>query len=116
MWKSSRTACASSIINEGGRMSTRRYFIGTGGLVLASLVVPRPLRAANVIEIRMRNDASRVKSWYEPVGLHIMPGQTVRWILDMDVHSAAAYHPKNGMHSMRIPEHAEPWDSGLMTT
>jgi plastocyanin len=101
---------------EGGRMLTRRHFIGAGGLVLAELTLPRPLRAANVIEVHMRNDASRVKSWFEPVGIHIMPGQTVRWILDMDVHSAAAYHPKNGMHSLRIPEHAIPWDSGLMTS
>jgi len=97
-------------------MLTRRCFLTTGGLALAGLTLPRPSRAANLIEIHMSNNASRVKAWFEPVGLHIMPGQTVRWILDLDVHSTAAYHPKNASHSLRIPEQAAPWDSGLMTT
>ena len=97
-------------------MLTRRRFITTGGLALADLALPRLSRAADLIEVHMSNNASRVKAWFEPVGLHIKPGQTVRWILDMDVHSTAAYHPKNAMHSLRIPEEATPWDSGLMTT
>ena len=99
-------------------MLSRRCFLkGAGtGVVLAGLAVPRWSSAADVIEIHMKNDASRVKSWYDPVGLHIKPGQTIRWINDMDVHSAAAYHPKNAKHSLRIPEQATPWDSGLMTT
>ena len=96
-------------------MLTRRRFITTGGLTLAGLALPRRSRAADLIEIHMSNNASRVKAWFEPVGLHITPGQTVRWILDTDVHSTAAYHPKNAMHSLRIPDQAPPWDSGLMT-
>jgi plastocyanin len=97
-------------------MLTRRDFIAAGGLAIAGFAGPRVSRAAGIIEIHMRNDASRVKSWFDPVGVHIMPGQTVRWILDMDVHSSAAYHPKNAMHSLRIPEHATPWDSRLLIT
>jgi plastocyanin len=97
-------------------MLTRRTFVAGSGLALACLIAPRPVRAAGVIEIHMKNDASRVKDWFDPVGLHIMPGQTVRWILDEDVHATAAFHPKNAMHSLRIPEGATPWDSGLMTT
>jgi len=97
-------------------MLTRRRFMLAGGLAVTALTVPHRSLAAEVIEVRMRNDASRVKSWFEPVGLRIKPGQTIRWILDMDVHSSAAYHPKNAMHSLRIPESAAPWDSGLMTT
>ena len=97
-------------------MLTRRRFISTGGLTLAGLALPRRSRAADLIEIHMSNNASRVKAWFEPVGLHIMPGQTVRWILDTDVHSTAAYHPKNAMHSLRIPDQATPWDSGILTT
>ncbi len=97
-------------------MLTRRELIAAGGFALAGLAAPRWARAAGVIEIHMRNNASRVKAWFDPVGLYILPGQTVRWILDMDVHATAAYHPKNAMHSLRIPEGAMPWDSGLMTT
>ncbi|HYB42035.1 MAG TPA: plastocyanin/azurin family copper-binding protein [Candidatus Methylomirabilis sp.] len=96
-------------------MLTRRRFMTGSGLALAVLAMPRRAAAAAVIEIRMQNDASRVKSWYDPVGLLIAPGDTVRWILDMDVHSATAYHPKNANHSLRIPEGAAPWDSGIMS-
>jgi plastocyanin len=95
-------------------MMTRRGFLGAGMVGLLGTVGPRRARAADVFEIHMRNDASRVKSWFDPVGVYLKPGQTVRWILDMDVHSSAAYHPKNGRHSLRIPEDAKPWDSGLM--
>ncbi len=97
-------------------MLTRRSFVAGSGLALACLITPAPVRAAGVIEIHMKNDTSRVKDWFDPVGLLIMPGQTVRWILDDDVHATAAFHPKNAMHSLRIPESATPWDSGLMTT
>jgi len=97
-------------------MLTRRALVAGSGLALAGFLAPRPLRAAGVIEIRMKNNATRVKDWYDPVGIHIMPGETLRWILDEDVHAAAAYHPKNAMHSLRIPESATPWDSGLMST
>jgi len=97
-------------------MLTRRYFVTAAGLVFAGLVRPGPSLAAAPIEIRMRNNATRDKSWYDPVGLHIEPGQSVRWILETDVHSAAAYHPKNANHSLRIPPEATPWDSGLKTT
>ena len=97
-------------------MVTRRSFLTAGGLAMTALALSRRARAAEVLEIRMKNDASRVKAWFDPIGVHLKPGQTVRWILEEDVHATAAYHPRNGMHSLRIPEHATPWDSGLMTT
>ena len=96
-------------------MLTRRGFLVGGGCAITAFALPRDVSATGILEIHMRNDASRVKAWFEPIGAHIMPGQTVRWILDEDVHTTAAYHPKNAMHSLRIPEHATPWDSGLMT-
>jgi plastocyanin len=97
-------------------MVTRRGFLAAGGLAVTALTLPRGASAAGIVEVHMKNDASRVKAWFDPIGVHIMPGQTVRWILEGDVHATAAYHPKNAMHSLRIPEHATPWDSGLMTT
>jgi plastocyanin len=96
-------------------MIRRREFLEIGGLALAALVAPRAAHAAAPVVIHMENDASRVHAWFDPVGVFIRPGQTVRWILDADVHATAAYHPKNAKHSLRIPEAATPWDSGLMT-
>lgn len=30
------------------------------------------------------------------------------------MHTTTAYHPKNDLHSLRIPERAEPWDSRFL--
>ncbi|RDI51384.1 copper binding plastocyanin/azurin family protein [Microvirga subterranea] len=59
-------------------------------------------------------DGSQV--WFDPVGLHVEPGQTIRWInLDPgNSHTATAYHPKNFERPRRIPEGAEPWDSDYL--
>lgn len=59
-------------------------------------------------------DGSHV--WFDPVGLHIEPGQTVRWVnLDPgNSHTATAYHPNNFERPRRIPEGAEPWDSDYL--
>lgn len=43
--------------------------------------------------------------YFEPIGLHVQPGDTVTWILDSGTHSSTAYED-------RIPEGAEAWDSG----
>lgn len=54
------------------------------------------------------------KVGFDPIGLHVESGQTVRWILDSNVHTTTAYHPKNDKHSLRIPEAAIPWDSDYL--
>lgn len=51
---------------------------------------------------------------FDPIGLWVPMGQTVRWVVHQDVHTTTAYHPKNDHHSLRIPEGAEPWDSGFL--
>ena len=94
-------------------MVTRRSFLTAGGLALAGLGAPRVVRAAPV-EVQMRATARGEAVWFDPIGLWIAPGQTVRWILHHDVHTTSAYHPKNDQHSLRIPEAAEPWDSGFL--
>lgn len=110
-------------------MTTRREFLQAGGLALAGLAAPvldaripggRLLRSiaaaapARAVEIRMRSDALGSRVWFDPVGLRVTPGTTVRWVLEANVHSATAYHPANGFAS-RIPSGAEPWNSGMLT-
>ena len=48
------------------------------------------------------------------MGSLVQPGQTVRWIVAENVHTTTAYHPRNEGHPLRIPEGAEPWDSGFL--
>jgi plastocyanin len=64
--------------------------------------------------IAMRSDALGARVWFDPVGLYVPPGTTVRWIVRDNVHTSTAYHPSNDRHSLRIPEGALPWDSGYL--
>ncbi len=62
----------------------------------------------------MRSDPLGSRVWFDPVGLYVEPGTTVRWIVRDNVHTTTAYHPRNDNHSLRIPKHALPWDSGFL--
>lgn len=68
----------------------------------------------DVVEIHMKSDELGSEVWFDPIGVYIEPGQTVRWIVDENVHTTTAYHPKNNNHSLRIPRDATPWDSGYL--
>jgi plastocyanin len=95
---------------------TRRAFLQAGGLALAGLAFPRGGRAGGVVEITMRSDPTGADVWFEPAGILVQPGQTVRWVMRSpgNPHTTTAYHPRNTSHSLRIPEGAEPWDSGFL--
>jgi len=95
---------------------TRRAFLQAGGLALAGLAVPRRGAGGAVVEIAMQSDATGADVWFEPAGILIQPGQTVRWVMRSpgNPHTATAYHPRNADHALRIPERAEPWDSGFL--
>ena len=95
----------------------RRQILVIGGGLLAGLSLPRLAVAdAEPVEIRMQGDADGSHVWFDPAGLRIEPGQTIRWInLDPgNSHTATAYHPKNFGRPLRIPEGAEPWNSDYL--
>ena len=93
-------------------MITRRSLMRGGGALAAALLIPRSITAAeDVVVIEMRSDPHGSHVSFDPIGVLIRPGQTVRWVCRSNVHTATAYHPKNSGHSLRIPEGAEPWDS-----
>src|ERR1700758_3529131 len=103
-------------------MLTRREFLKAGGVALAGLAVPSAARIAvphtshvsQIVKIYMKSDPQGSEVWFDPIGVHIEPGQTVRWIVMENVHTTTAYHPKNDMHSLRIPKDATPWNSGFL--
>lgn len=94
---------------------TRRRALKVGGVSLATLLLGRPhgVGAAAVAEIRMQGRADGSHVWFDPVGIHIQSGQTVRWTnLDPgNSHTTTAYHPKFFDRPLRIPVDAEPWNS-----
>ena len=66
-----------------------------------------------VYEVRMVTDGSEY--YFDPIGLHVEPGDTVRWVIESGAHSATAYAVDNGgATERRIPEGAEAWDSGTL--
>lgn len=71
---------------------------------------------ADVVEIRIHGSPDGSHAWFDPVGVLVQPGQTVRWI-NLDPvyrHTATAYHPKNSNHSLGMPKEAEPWNSDYL--
>lgn len=64
--------------------------------------------------IEMCSDPLGSRAWFDPIGLFIESGVTVRWILRETVHTTTASHPRNDDHLRRIPERAQPWDSGFL--
>jgi plastocyanin len=92
-------------------ISSRALFAASALLAGVLIATPAP---ATTFEVRavMSKDGSEV--YFNPVGLRIEPGDTVRWIQVNGYHSVTAYHPANGDHELRIPERAKPWDSGML--
>lgn len=103
-------------------MPSRREFLRVGGVLVAGLFMTNRTPASptvqsdggSIVEIRMKSDIMGSHVWFDPVGILIKPGQTVRWVCIENVHTVTAYHPSNGKHSLRIPEKAAPWDSGFI--
>lgn len=93
----------------------KNFWIGL--LAGLALQIPMPSIAAatgKVVEVRLMMSADGTRVYFDPIGIHIQPGDTVRWIQVGNYHSVAAYHPANGNHELRVPENAKPWDSDIL--
>jgi plastocyanin len=68
------------------------------------------------VDIAMSGNKDGSRVWFEPVGLLIPPGQTVRWTNKDpgNAHTSTAYHPDNEDHPLRIPGGAESWNSDYL--
>ena len=98
------------------RQVDRRDFIkaaGIGSLILGSADQVFS-QSSDIPEIRIRSSYPQSLWYYNPVGLYIKPGQTVRWICTKWGASVTAFHPENDNRELRIPENAQPFDSGIL--
>lgn len=81
----------------------RREFLGTvggGAVVGTGLVAPARGQETPVVEAG--------NTYYDPIGLHVSPGTTVRFEITSGSHSATAYDD-------RVPTEATPFDSGVLS-
>ena len=88
------------------------------GLVVACLTASAVLVAATTaiaatVDVTLVQTAEG-KTYFDPAGIHIAPGDTVRWVQISGFHSITAYHPGNDNHELRIPKSAERWDSDIL--
>jgi plastocyanin len=97
-------------------MLARRSVLGAAAGLLAGAARfgVRADEPAAVIEVHMRSEPQGQTVGFNPIGVLLQPGQTVRWICDANVHTAASYSPANDDHSLRIPENAQPWASDYL--
>lgn len=69
--------------------------------------------AAPVVEIGMYTEGGQLH-YFDPVGVWMEPGTTIRFVLRSSVHTATAYHPRVSSLN-RVPEGAQAWDSGMLS-
>ncbi|WP_269933355.1 plastocyanin/azurin family copper-binding protein [Aminobacter sp. HY435] len=95
---------------------TRRRLIEAGGGIFLAALLPRNASAAETIEVEMRGKDDGAHVWFDPLGIHIRPGQTIRWTNrdPGNSHTVTAYHPDVFDRPLRIPQHAKPWDSDYL--
>lgn len=82
--------------------SRRRFLRLLGTSAVASVGVSQIVDAKSTPVIRMGD------FYFDPIGLNIDPGTTVRFEIAAGTHSATAY-------SDRIPSGAPPFDSGILS-
>jgi len=79
---------------------------------MKSLVLGQPASGAANHAVSLRVTGGNFV--FDPVALRINPGDTITWFQIVDFHSTTAFHPTNNNHQLRIPQGAEPWDSGIL--
>jgi plastocyanin len=90
----------------------RRHLLHLGGVWAIAPAVGS--QAHQPVTIRMRSDTEGSHVGFDPVGLLIQPGRTVRFLCETNYHTTSAYHPANANHSLRIPRNAQPWSSDVL--
>ena len=71
---------------------------------------------SDIVEITMHGNTDGSVVWFDPLGVLVRPGQTVRWTNrdPGNSHTSTAYHPMNDGHPLRIPPGAQPWNSDYL--
>jgi plastocyanin len=91
--------------------TTRRLLVACLTGVVVSAAAATAIAATVEVRLLQTPDGN---AYFDPAGIHIAPGDTVRWVQISGFHSITAYHPRNDNHELRIPESAEPWDSDIL--
>ena len=98
-------------------MPTRRHLLQAGGGLVAALAFP-PLAvgASRTVEISMQGRDNGAHVWFDPIGIRIEAGQSIRWTNrdPGNAHTTTAYHPSLFDRPQRIPLRAKAWNSDYL--
>lgn len=97
-------------------VTRRRMIEAGGGFFLAALLAKPAVSAGVVVDVEMHGKDDGAHVWFDPIGIHIESGQTVRWTNrdPGNSHTVTAYHPDMFERPLRIPVNAKPWDSDYL--
>lgn len=61
---------------------------------------------------------ARGNVYFDPIGLYVNPGDTVKWVVESGKHSTTSYTPDNPIYGgpSLVPDGAQSWDSGVLST
>lgn len=76
---------------------------------------PEEVAGAGTSQTSIRMITDNKGSYFDPKGILIEAGTTVRFENASGSHATTAYHPENDDKPLRIPEEATAWDSGIYT-
>ncbi|WP_108859880.1 plastocyanin/azurin family copper-binding protein [Ruegeria sp. Alg231-54] len=95
---------------------TRRHAVWLGGYAIATIASSRVALAHLSTTIEMRGSPRGERIWYDPIGIAVSPGTTIRFINrnPENSHTVTAYHPANYNRMRRIPAEADPWNSDFL--
>ena len=103
---------------ESGKMDRRAILramgVGAMGAVFPAWEITVLGAVQDRIMVNVGNNYEPGQWYYDPVGIYIQKGQTVRWQSKKWGPTVTAFHPENDNHEFRIPENAKPFDSGLI--
>ena len=96
------------------REMLKRFSLLSAGFAIPSLGL-RIVRAQDDVPVITADSAYVRGQWFfDPAGLYIERGQTVRWVAANYGPTVTAFHPSNENHELRIPESAQPFNSGIL--
>ena len=96
---------------------TRREILGAGGGLAAALSLSSlAVWGGEIVEIKMQGNEDGSHVWFDPIGILIKPGQTIRWtnLNPGNSHTTTAYNPTNFERPLRMPTAAKSWDSDYL--
>jgi plastocyanin len=96
------------------REALKRCSLGLAAAVIPAWRIEVLSGQGKVLEIKIQSYYPRSQWFFDPVGLFIEKGQTVRWFSGKPGPTVTAFHPSNQNHELRIPDGAKPFDSGTL--